>query len=237
MLGRFLELAIATEDITVAAPFYEQLGFTPLTTGDAWPHRYGVFSDDRLHLGLHEWSLPSPALTFVLPDLQQSQHKLLALGEPELALFSEEQLHRLQLRDPGDQPLLLLEARTYSPAPQRLPESLLGYFSHLSLPESDFDAARDFWERAGFVALPEEDEPLPQLPLTSDWLDLAFHQRRSFDAPLIAFDCVDLEACRARVTDLELPLARDWPRGLDRKQHLLIDAPDGIVLWVRAVEN
>jgi hypothetical protein len=231
MFGRFLELGIATPDIAGSVQFYERLGFSQLITGDAWSHRYGVLSDGRLHLGLHERPMPSPALTFVLPQLASSQSRLRAANfEPELAALGEDSLHQLRLRDPAGHAVTLLEARTYSPAAGAQPQSLCGYFSHLSLPQGDYQAACEFWERAGFVALPEEDEPYPHLPLTSDQLDLGFHQPRTFDAPLLVFECADLAGTMGRLRALELPLATQLPRGLDRKRSALIEAPDGSAL-------
>ena len=76
MFGRFLELGIATPDIAASVQFYERLGFTQLLTGDAWPHRYGVLSDGRISLGLHERDMPSPSLCFVLPDLARARTRL-----------------------------------------------------------------------------------------------------------------------------------------------------------------
>jgi catechol 2,3-dioxygenase-like lactoylglutathione lyase family enzyme len=232
MFGRFLELGIATPDIAGSVQFYERLGFSQLITGDAWSHRYGVLGDGRVHLGLHERAMPSPALTFVLPQLASSQGRLRAAHfEPEVAALSEDSLHRLQLRDPAGHAVTLLEARTYSPAaPGVAAESVCGYFSHLSLPQSDYEAAREFWERAGFVALAEEDEPFPHLPLTSDHLDLGFHQPRTFDAPLLVFQCVAAANNIARLRELGIPLSAQLPRGLDRKRNALIEAPEGTAL-------
>jgi catechol 2,3-dioxygenase-like lactoylglutathione lyase family enzyme len=232
MFGRFLELGIATPDIAGSVQFYERLGFSQLITGDAWSHRYGVLGDGRVHLGLHERAMPSPALTFVLPQLASSQGRLRAAHfEPEVAALSEDSLHRLQLRDPAGHAVTLLEARTYSPAaPGVAAESVCGYFSHLSLPQSDYEAAREFWERAGFVALAEEDEPFAHLPLTSDHLDLGFHQPRTFDAPLLVFQCVAAANNIARLRELGIPLSAQLPRGLDRKRNALIEAPEGTAL-------
>jgi catechol 2,3-dioxygenase-like lactoylglutathione lyase family enzyme len=234
MFGRFLEIGIATRDIAASFTFYDRLGFSQLTTSDAWPHRYGVLSDERLYLGLHEREMPSPSVTFVLPDLALAMPRLRSQQlEPELALLGEDSLNQVVLRDPEGHGTTLLEARTYSPAPQDSPkQSLCGYFSHLSLPQTDFDAARKFWERAGFVALGEEELPFPHLPLTSDHLDLAFHQRRTFDAPLLVFECADVTAAIARLQELELPLAKDLPRGLDRKRNCLIESPEGTALLI-----
>jgi catechol 2,3-dioxygenase-like lactoylglutathione lyase family enzyme len=229
MFGRFLEIGIATRDIAASFPFYERLGFSQLMTSDAWPHRYGVLSDARLYLGLHERQMPSPAVTFVLPGLQGSLPALRADQiEPERAHLSEDSLHQVLLRDPGGTAVTLLEARTYSPAPQgSATQSLCGYFSHLSLPQSDFDAAREFWERAGFVALGEEDLPFAHLPLTSDHLDLAFHQRRTFDAPLLVFECADVAATMLRLDELAVRISKDLPRGLNPKSHCLLESPEG----------
>jgi catechol 2,3-dioxygenase-like lactoylglutathione lyase family enzyme len=228
MFGRFLELGLATSDIAASVQFYERLGFAQLITGDAWSHRYGVLSDGRVHLGLHERAMPSPALTFVLPQLASSQQRLRAAKfEPELAALGEDGLHQLRLRDPGGHAVTLLEARTYSPAPPGArPQSLCGYFSHLSLPQEDYQAAREFWERAGFVALTEESEPFAHLPLTSDHLDLGFHRRGVFDAPLLVFECADAASDIARLRELGVPLSAQLPRGLDRQRSALIEAPD-----------
>jgi catechol 2,3-dioxygenase-like lactoylglutathione lyase family enzyme len=236
MFGRFLELAIATQDIAASVQFYERLGFAQLLTSDAWPHRYGVLSDGRIPLGLHECTMPSPSLCFVLPELVRARARLLAAQiEPELAHLGEEQLHQLRLRDPAGCAITLLEARTYSPAPPAGGESLCGYFSHLSLPEADFELAREFWERAGFVALPELDEPYPHLPLTSDRLDLAFHRRRTFDAPLLVFECADIARQCAHLRALDIPLSRELPRGADPAGSVLIEAPEGTLLWMVGV--
>jgi catechol 2,3-dioxygenase-like lactoylglutathione lyase family enzyme len=234
MFGRFLEIGIATRDIAASFAFYDRLGFSQLLTSDAWPHRYGVLSDERLYLGLHERETASPTVTFVLPDLARALPRLREQQlEPERSLLGEDGLNQMTFLDPGGFGATLLEARTYSPAPlSSARQSLCGYFSHLSLPQSDFDAAREFWERAGFVAVGEEEFPFPHLPLTSDHLDLAFHQRRTFDAPLLVFECDDVSASFQRLQDLGIALSQDLPRGLDRKRTGLIESPEGTALLI-----
>lgn len=231
MFGRFLELGLATEDIRASVQFCERLGFRQLIAGDAWPHRYGVLSDGRLPLGLHECALPAPAITFVLPELQRAQRRLLDAGiEPELTRLGDESLNQLRLRDPAGHAVLLLEARTFSPAPvDGDRQSVCGYFLHLSLPQVDFESARDFWERGGFVALPELEEPYPHLPLTSDGLDLAFHQRRAFDAPMLVFESADLPRQLARLRELGLS-PREPPPRLAHPHRALLQTPEGTAL-------
>jgi catechol 2,3-dioxygenase-like lactoylglutathione lyase family enzyme len=232
MFGRFLEIGVATSDIAASVQFYERLGFSQRMTSDSWPYRYGVLSDGRVHLGLHEHGLASPSVTFVLPDLRDALQPLRdARIEPEQTSFSDDRLHQALLRDPSGNAVTLLEARTYSPSPPgSTAQSVCGYFSHLSLPENDFDAARQFWEQAGFVALAEEDEPFPHMPLTSDHLNLAFHQRRTFDAPLLVFECAEVQATMLRLRALDIALSAHLPRGVDRRNGCLIESQSGPAL-------
>jgi catechol 2,3-dioxygenase-like lactoylglutathione lyase family enzyme len=238
MFGRFLELGIATPDIAASVQFYERLGFTQLLTGDAWPHRYGVLSDGRLHLGLHEREMPSPALCFTLPELARARASLATLNiEPELERLDDEHLHELRLRDPAGQAITLLEARTFSPAPPgSTPESLCGYFLHLSLPQPDFKSARRFWERAGLVALPQVKQPYPHVPLTSDTLDLAFHRPSLSKAALLVFDCEQLPRQRARLAELNIAPSSKPPHGPERTSSVLIEAPEGTLIWLLGPE-
>jgi len=232
MFGRFLELGIATRDITAAVAFYEQLGFTQLITGDALSHRYGVLSDGRVSLGLHEQERPSPAPCFVLPGLASTRAVFELEGlEPELTELGEDALNELRLRDPGGHAVTLLEARTYSPAaPGTTGDSHLGYFCHLSLPETDFEAARKFWERGGFVALPALDAPYPHLPLTSDGIDLAFHERRLCGEPLLVFEGPELAARLALLAERGVAQEPGLPRGMNRAHSALIESPEGTLL-------
>jgi|SRR5579863_2811717 catechol 2,3-dioxygenase-like lactoylglutathione lyase family enzyme len=232
MFGRFLEFSIATRDIAASVQFYERLGFVQLTTSDTWAHRYGVLGDGRIHIGLHERPIDS-TLAFVRPGLRDARAGLAAAGfEAVSERFGEEELHRMQLRDPGGQAVTLLEARTYSPAAPDGAESLCGWFQHLSLPQADPERAREFWERGGFVALEAAETPYPHTPLTSDRLDLAFHSPRLCDAPLLVFDAGDWVARRARLETAGIALSPELPRGARRKEGGIIEAPEGTLLWL-----
>jgi catechol 2,3-dioxygenase-like lactoylglutathione lyase family enzyme len=236
-LGHFLEIAIPTTDIAASVEFYERLGFAQCLTGDAWPHRYGVLSDGRIHLGLHERAPRLEQLTpcFVHAGVASEAGRLERSGlTPVHVHAGEESLHHLWLADPGGHPVLIKEARTFSPAPvdpaaELGARSLCGRFLQLSLPEPDFQSARVFWETAGFVGLPEEEEPYAHEPLTSDTLDLAFHAPRSCDTSLLVFEYTG-SALSEQLQGRHIQPLRRGPRGLTQPGNLLIEAPEGTLL-------
>jgi catechol 2,3-dioxygenase-like lactoylglutathione lyase family enzyme len=231
MFGRFLEISIATDDITASVQFYERLGFTQLTTGDAWSHPYGVLGDGRIVIGLHQRRAPSPALAFVRPGLERHADSLRAAGLDAVeARLAEGDFHELRLRDPAGQYVTLLEARTYSPPAAPLPPSLCGWFQAYSMPARDVQAVQAFWERAGFVALEAGDEPLVQAVLTSDTLNLGLHSPRTLADPVLMFACADAPARIAQLLGLGVVRSPDLPRGLDPGGSMLIEAPEGTLL-------
>jgi hypothetical protein len=228
LLGQFLEISLATDDIAASVMFYEQLGFEQLVTGDMWPHLYGALTDGRVVLGLHQHPIPSPALTFVQPGLTAHLSRLLEAGiEPQSTQLGEEAFHSVQLHDPGGQAVTLLEARTYSPQPRQVTQTLCGYFLHYGLPSAQPAATRAFWEQAGFVALDETSKPYVHQPLTSDHLDLAIHRQRTFDAPLLVFEAEHLRERLARARELKMRRGDDLPRGLTSRDAVLLEAPEG----------
>ena len=69
MLGRFHEISIETADIADSVAFYEKLGFSQCGTTDTWLHPYGVMTDGKIFIGLHQYKFPSPTLTYVHPGV------------------------------------------------------------------------------------------------------------------------------------------------------------------------
>jgi catechol 2,3-dioxygenase-like lactoylglutathione lyase family enzyme len=232
LLGRFHEISVATADIRASVEFYERLGFSQLTTGDTWPHPYGALTDGRIALGLHQQNFASPSITFVKPGIAAQMPALAAFGiEFAFAKTGDDCFNELGFRDPAGQAVRILEARTYSPSDRgRDQPSLCGDFAELSIPATDFAAARGFWERLGFVALEESDTPYRHVPLTSDYLNLAFHAPQTLDRPMLVFrDSGAVERLR-RLRDLNVPFAPELPRGLDPERHALLKSPEGTPL-------
>jgi catechol 2,3-dioxygenase-like lactoylglutathione lyase family enzyme len=238
VFGRFLEVSLNTDDIAASVQFYERLGFTQLTTGDTWTHPYGVLSDGRLCIGLHQRRGSSPLLSFVRPELAGHLPALRAAGfEPHYTRFGDSDFHELQLHDPTGQGIALLEARTFSPARHAQASSLCGWFSSYSMPAIDTEAAQAFWEHAGFVALELPDEPLMQLALTSDTLTLTLHRPRVLESPLLVFTDPQMSGRIARLADMDIQGSGDLPRGLDRQSNALLESPEGTQLLLLQAES
>ncbi len=232
MLGRFHEISIATADIRASVEFYESLGFTQAATNDTWAHPYGVLTDGRLFIGLHQRRAPSPALTFVLPGIA---NHLATLESHGIALTvcrtGDEIFNEIGFLDPFGQAVTVIEARTYSPVSRDAADvSLCGYFEGISMPARNFETARAFWEPLGFVATGEADSPFAHLPFTSDHLDIAFHRPRTIDVPLLVFRDPEMRARIAQLRDQGVRTSDELPRGLDPVHNALIESPDGTML-------
>jgi len=227
LLGTFHELSIAVPDVRAALEFYERLGFAEASTGDTFSHPYAVLSDGRLYIGLHQRRRPSPELSFVRPGIAASVAAFRAAGiEPSTLHLGDEVFNELAFSDPFGQAVAVLEARTYSPlAREQAAVSLCGDFAEYSVPVSDFAAAQRFWEPLGFVAAEETQTPYAHLTLTSDHLDLAFHQPAFERRPLLVFRDAKLGERLARLEELGMPLS-----ALAAAGGALLSAPDGTAL-------
>ena len=230
MPGRFHEISVTTADIRASVEFYESLGFWQAPTGDAWPHPYGVITDGRMVLGLHE--VPDfAALTFIHPDVTQVADSLDHTGV-QLALrrTHPEVFNQIEFADPDGQKIRMVAARTFSPADAPERASACGYFAHYSLPARDLAATAAFWEPLGFVALPEADAPYPHQDLTSDGIALALHSPRLLPVPALVFCEEDMPQRILKLRAAGVAFASSLPRGLAPAGNALLEAPEGTLL-------
>ena len=209
LAGTFHELSVAVDDVRTAVEFYERLGFSQASTTDTFTHPYGVLTDGRLYIGLHQRTGVSPTLTFVRPGIAGTLATFAAAGiHLTRCNTSEEVFNEIAFTDPFGHEVAILEARTYSPvARDAIDVSLCGDFAELSLPAGDFAVAQAFWEPLGFVAAEEAQVPYPHLTLTSDHLDLAFHPPRVCARPMLVFRAADMPARLERLRLMGLSLA------------------------------
>jgi len=237
LAGTFHEVSIASADIRASVEFYERLGFSQASTTDTLTHPYGVLSDGRLHLGVHERSGPSPVLTFVRPELARSLPSFARAGiELAYCRTGEEVFNELGFSDPFGHAVAVLEARTFSPVARAVTDtSLCGDFAQLSLPAADFAAAQAFWEPLGFVAAGEAADPYPHLELTSDHLDIAFHSPALCPQPMIVFHAPDMKARLERLRARGVPLAP--APGAAVAGNARLTAPEGTRLLLLQAED
>jgi hypothetical protein len=228
-LGRFLEISIATPVIGESLAFYESLGFVQAAVGETWSHPYAVVTDGHLFIGLHGRELPSPSLTFVLPELRLGVGRLKERGVAfENEQFGDDVFNQAQLRDPAGLNITLLEARTFSPPQLDSPiASACGYFSELGIPSRTADAARAFWEPLGFVALEEQAEPFPRTPLVSDGLDLALYRTRALRHPVLTFEDSEMAQRLARLRERDIKVSDEMPDTLSESSNGVLIAPEG----------
>ena len=231
MFGRFLELSLATPDIAASVRFYEQLGFVQLPCTDSWPHAYCALGDGQFTLGLHQRAEPHRALCFVHAGLAAHARVLREAGfTPEVERLGFEQFHEVQLRDPDGGDILLLEARTFSPAQIRADASRLGAFAGWSLPTAQPEAQAAFWERAGLVSFEPQPQPWPHRPVTGDGINLALHDPLLLPRPALVYTAPDMPARLAALAAAGIEPLRHAATAVVRGSALL-RAPEGTLLW------
>lgn len=238
MIGRFHEVSVHAPDLIASLTFYERLGFSQVTVGEAWTYPYAVVADGRLAIGLHGRELAqSPLLAFVLPDLFGNLGALEERGIEILDRRLGDDVFNEAGFEVSGQRIRLLEARTHSPAPQSPGEtSRLGWFEEYALPVSDVKSAEQDWERVGFVPAEEGDEPYPHIGLTSDSLNVALLGTGLLNRPALMFADAEMPARIARLKDAGFEMARRPPGNLDPARHALLIAPEGTQLLLTTAE-
>jgi len=231
VLGRFHEISIETADIGDSVSFYERLGFTQCGTTDTWTHPYGVLTDGKIFLGLHQFKFPSPTITYVHADAAQHAHVIEKLGiELAWKVTGEEAFNEFGFLDPSGQAVRVQEATTHFAGEAESEGSLCGDFAEFSVPASDFQPMQEFWEPLGFVAMGESDVPYVHMSLTSDHLNLAVHRPRTFETPLLVFASADMGERIERLRSLGFDFLAELPRGLDPRHNAILRAPEGTTL-------
>lgn len=239
MLGKFHEISLETADIAESVAFYERLGFGHCGTTDTWPHPYGVMTDGKLFVGLHQFKFPSPLITYVHADVAQRAPALEKLGvEIAWKRIGEDTFNEFGFLDPSGQAVRIQEAPThFSSSADQGEGSLCGDFAEYSMPSTDFEAMRAFWEPLGFVALGESEQPFVRMAMTSDHVDLAVHRPRTLDQPMLVFTAPDMGERIERLRTSGVPFADDLPRGLDPRHSALLRSPEGMaMLLITAVD-
>lgn len=226
LLGRLLELSVDCEEVLDSLNFWRGLGLESVPVGDTWPHRYGVVSDGRLCLGLHDYRFASPSLTFVTQELPKRVEQLRALGiDMDFCKLGPSQFNEAGFTDPSGQTVCLLEARTFSPPPfEQDSFALPGYFRALRRRSRDPEGAAAFWEDLGMMRSPDEEG-------VTEVCAEGFNLQFSHNGPAVClvFETPDLDARAAKLEYDGHALRRE---GGD----VILGVPDGLGLRLQPVD-
>lgn len=232
--GRFLELSVPTADILRSLGFYRALGFTELSTGDIRPWHYAVVTDGSIILGLHGGGIEEPALTFVRPNLARQVRALEQYGQEfEFQRLGAEEFNEAALRTPDGQLILMIEARTFSPADEdSVATPAVGRCAEVSLACVDVDVSRVFFENAGFLAAQDDGRAAPDtaagrgvVRLNAPGITLGLRESARIAALTLRFPARDRKAMIRALEEKDLRPARE-PEGQ------VLKAPEGTRLVI-----
>jgi catechol 2,3-dioxygenase-like lactoylglutathione lyase family enzyme len=229
VLGRFLELSLATPDIQASLDFYTKLGFSQAEVGEAWLHPYAVVTDGRICLGLHQAAIPAPSMTFVRPGLLKHLDALEKLGVKfEFRRLGNDVFNEVGWFDPAGQLIRLIEARTFSPSKRIVTDtSRCGYFLEIALPAPDLDASKAYWEQFGFVGIDEREDRLPHVSCTSDYVNLGLYDPSHLRRSTLRFEADDVGGSLARLAEVGITPRGEIPPPLRHGPAAVLIAPEG----------
>ncbi len=195
MLGRYLELSVATPDVLASLAFYKSLGFKELATGDVWSHAYAVVSDGEVCIGLHAEGREKPALTFVHQDLAPAARAMTDRGfEFEYLQLDEDVFNELCFTDRDGHLVCMIEARTFSPPDEATDVSLCGRWLEISLPVRDAIRAGLFWAPLAPKLLRMREEPTTHMRFSAAGMPLGLSESIALSGASLSFRCEDRDA-------------------------------------------
>lgn len=230
MLGQFLEFSVPAPDIVESLAFYKTLGFSELTSGDIWPHRYVVVSDGHLCIGLHDREFDESALTFVHRDLARHARAMSDHGfDFNLLKIDTDVFNELGFRDRDGHMISMIEARTFSPPDEDVERSICGDWFELSLSAKDATRAGRFWAPLAPVMIALREEPTPHLRFDAAGMPLGLSEHRALKKPSPCFVCDDLTSVLADAEKYGLDIDTN-PKY--ESSFVSIQAPEGTTLYL-----
>lgn len=226
MLGQLLEFSMTARPIAPALEFCRSLGFEDLQTGDFLDTPHAAVWDGTMCLGLHDKEFDSPALTFVRPDLGDYLRGLRRLGiELAFSQLADDEFNQAGFLDPNRQLVVLVEARTFSPAvwdDERI--AACGEFLEYSLATHSTEESQAFWERLGLVVIASGDAPHDWVRMQGHGLVLGLHRTTAFHSAL-SFKAASLDARVQYLQAKGLRLRRGTALSLDRRASATLLGP------------
>jgi len=228
-LGHFLEFSVRTSDILDSLGYYKTLGFTELTIGDVWSHKYTVVSDGVLCIGLHDRDFDSPAVTFVQPDLATRARGMADHGfDFSVMRLGEDEFNELGLADRDGHMVSMLEARTFSGGDEFDNDSLCGTWFELTLPVRDAFRSARFWAAVAPKLIRMREEPTVHMRFDAGGASLGLSESIALSTPSLCFRCADKATLKQFISKYDLP-HEDYP-GFEGA-FVALKAPEGTMLY------
>ncbi|MBT8141409.1 MAG: hypothetical protein HKN88_00350 [Gammaproteobacteria bacterium] len=234
---RFLELSVPAANVLNSLTFFQQLGFTSIHTNDIWNYPYGVISDGRCFIGLHDANHyqvtgEHPRLSFVhehvaplLNGLQDSDFSVLH------AETDEDRFQHASLKGIDNIPLHIMAARSFSPpSGHQRKDSLLGYFRGVVLLTANLHKAEKFWNDVGLLVMPIEEEQC--LMVSSNRLNMLLLEKNASDQCGLLFEHPQPESLFAQFARFGITL-KVGEDDLVLGSEYQFRTPDGMPIWIR----
>lgn len=229
-VGTWLEYSARTKDLVESLAFYKSLGFTELETGDSWTHGYAVVTDGDVSIGLHDREFEAPAVTFIHREVAAHARAMTDHGyDLNIARLDGDVFNEVSFADTEGNNVSVIEARTFSRAPEPPGDSLCGRFFELTLPSRDAVLAARFWAPLAPAVIDLRQEPTTHMRFDAGGLPLALSESIALDRPALCFKCHDREAIE-RIVETGGLRAEAFP-GFEGA-FLVIEAPEGTRLYL-----
>lgn len=192
LLGRFLEFSIQTPNIIDSLGFYKLLGFQELLVGEVWKHKYAVVSDGILNIGLHDRKFSRTALTFVHHDVAQQARSMTDHGfDFDFLKIDGDVFNECGFVDRDKNLVVMIEARTFSPADEYQDDSICGNWFEITLPVRDAMNAAQFWAPLAPEILRLREEPTTHMRFNAGGMSLGLSESIALKGPALCFRCGD----------------------------------------------
>jgi hypothetical protein len=210
--------------------FYKTLGFSELEIGDVWSHRYTVVSDGELCIGLHDRVFASPALTFVHHELAKCARAMSDHGfDFSFLKIDEDVFNELGLADRDGNMITMIEARTFSPGDDDVPDSLCGHWFETTLPARDAMRGGRFWAPLAPQVLRFREEPTTHMRFDAGGMSLGISESIALTSPSLCFRCYDRSRVAAAIEQYGLKHEK-FP-GFEGA-FMALEAPEGTKLFL-----
>ncbi len=95
------------------------------------------------------------------------------------------------------------------------------------MPAPNRNESKAYWERFGFVGIDEEDDRMPHVSCTSDFIDLGLYDPAHLRRPALHFEVDDVGATLARLADIGISPQGEIPQPLRGMPAAVLTAPEG----------